>query len=86
MNYEAVRADEIVARFQVLRSELARLKLRQFSLKLRLARIYILQFLFSLIDLIAKVCFYVFNHIKKFVCHGTAPDRQIRTADLRRVK
>ena len=45
---ETVGADAIIARFKGMRSELSRLKRRQFSLKLHLARIYVYQCLLRL--------------------------------------
>ncbi len=86
MNYEAIRADEFVARFKSLRSEQTRFKLRKLIINLRLARIYTLLFFIRLIRNSAQVSFDVFDHIKKFVGHDGSPARRIRTTDLRRVK
>ena len=80
---EAVSADEIIARFKALHSELSKLKRRKLLLKLRLTRIYFLQFLFSLIRPKVKNGFNIFDYFRKFIGHDRLSDRPIRTADLR---
>ncbi|MCH8202885.1 MAG: hypothetical protein IH996_07245 [Proteobacteria bacterium] len=85
MQDETISANEIIARFKAMRSELSRLKRRQFSLKLHLARIYVYQFLLRLVRPKVKAGYDIVYYVKKCIGHDRPSNRPLRTADLRYV-
>ena len=86
MQDETISANEIIARFKGMRSELSRLKRRQFSLKLHLARIHVYQRLLRLVRFIVKAGYDVVYYVKKFISHDRPLNRPIRTDDLYIIK
>ena len=70
MHDETVSADSIIARFKAMRSELARLKRRQYRLELRLKRLRFLQFSLRVVRFIVKLGYDVVYLVKKLVGHN----------------